>query len=44
MTELYKCDRCPFVYESPLPLSAPPVHPCPSPKASRRRPARKVSP
>lgn len=41
--EVYACDRCPFVYEAPLPLSAAPIHPCPRPGSPRRRPARKVT-
>ncbi len=37
--ESWHCPRCPFIYESPLELSAPPLHRCPSPKSSTLKPA-----
>lgn len=42
VVSVYECDKCSFTYESPIRLSAPPIHRCPSPKSSKTREAKLV--
>jgi predicted Zn-ribbon and HTH transcriptional regulator len=35
VVEVYGCKKCAFQYESPVRLSGPPIHRCPTPKSSR---------
>ena len=42
VVSVYGCDKCSFTYESPIRLTEPPIHHCPSPKSSKTREAKLV--